>query len=99
MFLGKVFRLLFLPSRRVTEELSRLKFSEYVGGEDGKPGRFDTIYRVAEILVAAKSHSSAGVVSQTLLEWFVTPFLKGEHMRPAVSEFDAATRRTYSSVG
>lgn len=91
VFLGKVLRLLFLPSRRVTEDLSRLKFSEYVGGEDGKQGRFDMVYRIAEILVAAKSHSSAGVVSQTLLEWFVTPFLKGQHVRNAVSEFSAST--------
>ena len=91
VFVSKVFRLLLLPSRRVTEQLSRLKFSDYVGGEDGRPGRFDLIYRAAEILVAAKSHSSAGVVSRTLLEWFVTPFLRGRQVRHAVSEFNAAT--------
>ena len=91
VFLGKITYLLFYPSRRVTEQLSRLKFSEYVGGEDGKPGRFAAIYRLAEILVAAKSHSSAGVVSNTLLEWFVTPFLAGKYVRNAISEFDSAT--------
>ena len=91
VFLGKIIQLMYLPSRRVTEQLSRLKFSEYVGGEDGQPGRFDIIYRIAEILVAAKSHSSAGVVSHTLLEWFITPFLRGKHVRHAVSEFTAST--------
>ena len=91
VFLGKIGVLLFLPTRRVTEELSRLNFAEYIGGEDLKYARFALIYRLAEILVAAKSHSSAGVVSHTLLEWFVTPFLRGKLARSAISEFDMAT--------
>jgi hypothetical protein len=34
---------------------------------------------------------NAGVVTRTLLEWFVTPFLRGEHVLPQVSEFDSPT--------
>lgn len=91
VFLYKVGRVLWTPERKVITDLSRLRFSDYVCGDKVTPGFRDIIFRIAEILVAAKSYASAGVVSRTLLEWFVTPFLRGEHAKHEVSEFDAST--------
>jgi uncharacterized protein with NAD-binding domain and iron-sulfur cluster len=91
VFLFKVGRLLWTPDRKVITDLSRLRFSDYVCGDEVTPGFEKIIFRIAEILVAAKSYASAGVVSRTLLEWFVTPFLRGEHVKQQVSEFDAST--------
>ncbi len=91
VFLYKVGRLLWTPDRKVITDLSRLRFSDYVCGDNVTPGFEKIIFRIAEILVAAKSYASAGVVSRTLLEWFVTPFLRGEHVKRQVSEFDAST--------
>ena len=91
VFLYKVGRVLWTPERRVITDLSRLRFSDYVCSDKVTPGFRDVIFRIAEILVAAKSYASAGVVSWTLLEWFVTPFLRGEHAKHQVSEFDAST--------
>lgn len=91
VFLYKVGRLLWTPERKVITDLSRLRFSDYVCGDKVTLGFEKVIFRIAEILVAAKSYASAGVVSRTLLEWFVTPFLRGEHVKRQVSEFDAST--------
>ena len=91
VFLYKAFSLLFTPERKVIRDLSRLTFAEYVTGGKSSPGFEKVIFRVAEILVAAKSHASAGVVMRTLLEWFVTPFLVGKYVRHQVSEFDSPT--------
>lgn len=91
VFLYKVGRLLWTPERKVITDLSRLRFSDYVCGDRVTPGFEKVIFRIAEILVASKSYASAGVVSRTLLEWFVTPFLRGRHIKRQVSEFDAST--------
>jgi uncharacterized protein with NAD-binding domain and iron-sulfur cluster len=91
VFTYKILSLLFIPERKVILNLSRLKFSEYLNGGIPSPGFDGVIFRIAEILVAAKSYASASVVARTLLEWFVTPFLVGKHVRHAVSELDAPT--------
>lgn len=91
VFLYKVFSVLWTPERKVISEISRLSFSHYVSGNRVSGGFERVIFRIAEILVAAKSYASAGVVTRTLLEWFVTPLLRGKYVRRQVSEFDSST--------
>ncbi|MEM9368622.1 MAG: FAD-dependent oxidoreductase [Planctomycetota bacterium] len=91
VFLCKILVLLVLPPRRVTRDISRIKFSDYLGAQRTDDSYERVIFRIAEILVAAKSHASAAVVSRTLLEWFTTPFLRGKYARKMVSEFDGPT--------
>ena len=91
VFIYRTAYLLVTPERRVTTELSRLRFSEYLGGERPTPGYEKVIFRIGEILVAAKSYASAAVVTRSLLEWFLTPFLRGQYVRRSFSEFDSPT--------